>query len=262
MFDATEIRNACCIELVEAHDELESTNDRALELVRTNQVTESALIVARIQNAGRGQRARTWWSNEKSLTFTWVKNVNTKRFPSNSTRILPMATANIVADAVESLTDISDIKIKWPNDVVVKDRKLAGILIETVNLGDELCLVVGIGVNVNQNEIPPANADVFFRPTSIRMETDKKTSPQSLLISITQRLDQEVNRRMNCSEFSTDHFNRRLAYLNESVKIERANGESLSGKCLGVALDGSVTIQSGESVKSIYSGTLRPIRKN
>ena len=270
MFDATEIRNACSIEHVEVHEELASTNDRALELVRSNKVSDSAIIVARMQSAGRGQRARSWWSSDESLTFTWIKKFDSKGVIKDSSGILPIVTAIAVATAIESLTDFSSIKIKWPNDVLVANRKLAGILIETVNLGTELALVVGIGVNVNHAQFPEVDSQsgsgvgACFPPTSIRLETGKEAPLQSLLIMIIQRLSSELDKLSNPdnSEIIAERCNQRLAFMNEPVVAETANGETVSGKCMGVSTDGSLTVQTEEAITSIHSGTLRPAHSN
>jgi BirA family biotin operon repressor/biotin-[acetyl-CoA-carboxylase] ligase len=127
---------------------LASTNDLALEWLRSGQAAAGDVLVAEEQLAGRGRPGRVWHSAKGALLFTAVLPFRPERVGWTS------LTAGIaVAEAVRSLD--APAGVKWPNDVVLEGRKLAGILAETTATTSPPChiLAVGIGVNVT-NPLP------------------------------------------------------------------------------------------------------------
>ncbi|MFO7650523.1 MAG: biotin--[acetyl-CoA-carboxylase] ligase [bacterium] len=123
-------------------DTVTSTNDRAFELASSR---EPALVVARRQTKGRGRFRREWFSDEGSLTFSLLQFPTDPAQLDAITNVIGLALARALATA----TGVEP-RIRWPNDITVKDRKLCGILCER----RRDAVAIGVGLNVNQAAFP------------------------------------------------------------------------------------------------------------
>ncbi len=144
--------------------ECHSTNTLAMELSQRGSAAEGAIIITDNQYSGRGQRGNQWISEPgMNLTFSLILKPTFLK-PDQQFR-LTMVISLAVADYVKStITDL--VRIKWPNDILVGDRKICGILIENSLSGDTIQFaVVGIGLNVNQGLFSTPNS------TSLLVET-------------------------------------------------------------------------------------------
>lgn len=154
-------------------DEVDSTNSYASRLLFDEQVIEGTAIMAQFQNAGKGQRTAVWESEKgKNLTVSYILY---PRFltPENHfelNQILSLA----VKECLQTLTE-SEIKIKWPNDIMADDKKIAGILAENNIGGNQIkTTIAGFGININQtvfNRYDPA-------ATSLKLIENKNFDPK------------------------------------------------------------------------------------
>lgn len=146
--------------------ETDSTNNYARELLRDSRPPEGTLITAVKQTAGRGQAGTTWQAEAgKNLTLSFI--FYPEFLDASQQFFLNMAVSLAVKDFCESVTG-EECKIKWPNDIYCGDKKLGGILIENTIHGSSLSSsIVGIGLNVNQQEFDPAlpNPASFYQLT-------------------------------------------------------------------------------------------------
>ena len=188
---------------------LPSTNDVALDWMRSGRAEAGDVLVADEQTSGRGRMGRTWHSARGALLLTAV-------LPFTPDRVgwTALAAGTAVALAVRDLG--APAVVKWPNDVLLHDRKLAGVLTETAGRG---LVAVGIGMNV-RNPLPPDPAVAAgairladFLPdvtvaaaldaVLIRLEEhwDLLAAPDlSRLRSIWARLDTTAGRQVRCAE--------------------------------------------------------------
>src|SRR5436190_13637804 len=137
------------------YDSLDSTNTRGAALAATDDA-DGLVLIADVQTAGRGQYGRVWQSRPGgSLLMSVVL-----RPPAELRRpvVLTAWAAVSVAEAVLALTG-AQARIKWPNDLLVRGKKVCGILIEQTGTGGEVTTVAGIGLNLNQT------ADEFAQAT-------------------------------------------------------------------------------------------------
>jgi len=154
---------------VEWHDTIDTTMRRAAELARAG-CAAGTVVAARRQTAGLGRLGRAWDSRPGGLYFTMVLR------PRLDPAQLPVATLALglgVADALQTFAGVA-VDLRWPNDVLVKDRKLAGILAQW----QEGALLAGVGLNVNQRDWPPELAPAA---TSLVLETGVEHDPELLL---------------------------------------------------------------------------------
>lgn len=130
--------------------ECHSTNTLASELCQRTSTTEGTIVITDNQTKGRGQRGNTWLSDPfKNLTFSLILRPTFLKPADqfNLTMAISLALRDFLTHSI-----LGSVKIKWPNDLLVNDKKVCGILIENTITGEAIQYsVVGIGLNVNQD---------------------------------------------------------------------------------------------------------------
>lgn len=187
-------------------DRVSSTNAIAMKLLEEHSYPEGSLFVARHQFAGRGTGINTWESAPgKNLTFSMV--LFPDFLPVEKQFMLNKMVSLALHDFVSNLPLPAAISIKWPNDLYLDDKKLAGILINNIIQGDTLIRsIVGIGLNINQ--------DVFSsdapNPVSLRNLTGKEISLDRCLTELCEHLDRryEELRRGLFRQLDQDYLQR------------------------------------------------------
>lgn len=185
--------------------ETESTNHYLQILAQSEKLADETVVLTDIQTAGRGQMGNAWESEPyKNLTFSIL--YYPKQLPANQ----PFVIAELAALCVKRTLDkyVSNIKVKWPNDIYWNDKKICGILIEN-SLSEGLISqsVIGAGVNLNQEKFV-SNAT---NPVSLRQITGK-TYDRLEVLKVLQ---------------ATFHEIRKLLELNGSACVHREYEESL-----------------------------------
>jgi BirA family biotin operon repressor/biotin-[acetyl-CoA-carboxylase] ligase len=164
-------------------DQVESTMDAARAAALGNAPTRS-LFIADFQSAGRGRRGRVWQAppGQALLMSVLLRGPGPVAAPWRSTALASVS----IAEAIEVLLPLT-IAIKWPNDLMLDRRKVAGILAESASDGAQFVVVVGIGVNVN---VPPDELAVLGVPaTSLHLPSNEYVSRADLLIAFATRVD-------------------------------------------------------------------------
>jgi BirA family biotin operon repressor/biotin-[acetyl-CoA-carboxylase] ligase len=135
-------------------DAVESTNKTAAELIALSAASHGTVILARSQTAGRGQRGRVWQSGD-GLDLTLSIVLQPAGLRAEEQFSIAKLAALAVRDTVAAFVHGAEVRVKWPNDVLVERRKVAGILIECDLVGDLVrSAVVGVGLNVNSSDFP------------------------------------------------------------------------------------------------------------
>jgi len=168
--------------------QLTSTNDMAKELARKGAL-EGTVIVAGTQTHGRGRLEREWISPEGGLWFSII--LHPKANPRDAPKLtLTMSVA--VAKTINKLFDL-EAEIKWPNDVLIRGRKVCGILTETSTEGDALnFVVVGVGVNANFS-LKDFPAHLRRSVTTLKEELKKEIEREALLRSLLEETERYYN---------------------------------------------------------------------
>lgn len=211
-------------------DSISSTNSHMLELLsKFKPFDEGTVILADEQTQGRGQQGTHWESNKaENLTFSLYLCPSflevEKQF--NLSKIICLAIQKVIQSKVDS-----PVEIKWPNDVYVSSKKIAGILIETVLMNNILKhVVVGIGINVNQTYFK-SNTD---KATSLKLECGSSFDRLALLEEVLDAID-EYYQQLKNKELASIHDD----YLNKLLNLRQAryymvNGEKVLGKIIGI----------------------------
>ncbi len=217
------------------YDALASTNDTAAELPADDAGTA---VVADHQTAGRGQYGRAWLTRPGSalLLSVLVAPPNHLRRPV----VLTAWAAVGVAEAVRTLTGVQ-ARIKWPNDLLIRGKKVCGILIE-----QRAGTVVGIGLNLTQSAEEFAAAGLPDA-TSLALATGAVLDPRAAVAAVLRRLDEEYSRLVSGELVPLEaDWKWRVGLLGRHVTAVLADSESVSGRLRDLTFDG-VELEVGES---------------
>ncbi|HZZ76913.1 MAG TPA: biotin--[acetyl-CoA-carboxylase] ligase [Gemmataceae bacterium] len=243
---------------VHVHDRLDSTNTLALSLAHAPS-NHGLVVLAREQNAGRGQYGRTWHAPAGSSVL-----MSLLLFPPTPLRRPALLTAWAAVSVCEAVLKLANLqaKIKWPNDVLVRGKKICGILIEqrtTGNAESPLASVVGIGLNITQTaamfeqaQLPDAGALAMFAEQPLAFDEVAKT--------LIRELDaQYANLLAGDSATLESLWKWRLGLLGKMVLVEGIH-QTTRGRLVDVTLDGidldiggEIVRTSPESVRHIYA---------
>ena len=237
---------------IDVLDTVDSTN--TLMMARANAGGRSGdVIAAECQHSGRGRMGRSWQAGlGRSLTFSMLW-----RFQRGAAELagLSLAVGIAVLHALDAL-GAREIALKWPNDVLWRDRKLAGMLIEMH--GDALgpsAVVIGIGLNVRLSETLRSRIDqpCADLESACGRELDRNAVLGALLSHLVSVLDQ-----FEASGFAPlrDEWERHHAYQGRSVAVLLPMGRSEHGVCRGVANDGALLFETSAGVRSLHSGEI------
>lgn len=208
-----------------------STNDEIRVLAQAG-APDGLVLLAENQTAGRGRRGSTWFSATcESLAFSILVRPDQ---PKALWPRLALATGLAVAEAVQSFG--LETGIKWPNDVWLGRRKVAGILVEA---GQDFA-VVGIGLNVNSAEFPPEVAEIA---TSMRVEASREFSPAAVIREIITRFS--LRRLQLGSDFAhvVTAVNERCVLTGKRVTLHAADGPR-TGIVEGTAAGGELLLRT------------------
>jgi BirA family biotin operon repressor/biotin-[acetyl-CoA-carboxylase] ligase len=165
-----------------------STNDEAKHAAKQG-APSGATWVAEQQTSGRGRQGRRWVSPRgENLLFSVLVRV---ACPPSRLPPIALVAGLAVRDAVATAAPETQPKIKWPNDVLVDGKKLAGVLVEAISAGPRvLAVVIGIGVNVHTRDFPEELAD---RATSVALVSRRPADRAALLADVLAHLDRDLH---------------------------------------------------------------------
>ena len=226
-------------------DSLDSTNRYLLDEARRG-APEGLVAVADVQTAGRGRRGRGWMAPPGASLLVSV--LLRPALPPEQTPLVTMACGVAMVDAVARVAGFAP-GLKWPNDVVVGDRKLVGILVER----DDDAVVVGAGVNVEWQAFP---AELGETATACNLEAGHSVDRRELLDAFLAQLD----RRYADLDAVVVEYRARLATLGRRVRVERPDG-FLVGRAVGLGAAGQLQVEvDGGDVLEVHVGDVVHLR--
>ncbi|MHB8378790.1 MAG: biotin--[acetyl-CoA-carboxylase] ligase [Acidimicrobiales bacterium] len=236
---------------VEHFDEIDSTNSYVVKRVRDD-VAEGLVALADFQSSGRGRLDRAWSSPPRtSLLCSVLLRPN---LDASQLQLVVALVALATRTALERLCGLRP-QLKWPNDLVVGENKLAGLLAEVVETVDGFAVVVGLGVNLTY-EGPPG-----VRATSVRAETGVTIAPRALLDIVLEEI--EVRRpQLESKEGRVglrDEYTRALATIGQFVHVEQFNGAT-SGVARGVDDGGRLLVEIDGALQTFDVGDVVHVR--
>lgn len=246
---------------IELHDQIGSTNREAVSLAQAG-VEHGTVVLADSQSEGRGRLSRLWFSPPGVNLYCSIvirKAIHADRL-SEWLSWLPLTAALAVAEAVETVAATS-VVVKWPNDLLIAERKVGGILCESgTSTASGPFQVVGIGVNVNgeRNDFPQ---ELRETATSIRHETGRLVDRNRLLTQVLHEceacLDEYAHRG---SERLALAYQKRCITIGKTVKVMLADGEEFVGLAKTIDHDGSLTVISSSTASDRRLSHIRQLR--
>ncbi|MBI2373829.1 MAG: biotin--[acetyl-CoA-carboxylase] ligase [Deltaproteobacteria bacterium] len=241
-----ELRTRSFARALEVHDELSSTNDRARAWLVGNGPSGLA-VIARAQSKGRGRLGRTWSSApDAGLYVSFGVRVKAGRAPD-----LPLLAGLASARAIERSSG-AIVWLKWPNDLMSKERKkVGGVLIEASAKGEELEAVVGIGINLHSRGRPEALSSIA---TSLE---ELSTRGGADLVALFVALAEELEGGLDALELPVGRQRLHAAWTARAIGIgERVSVGEAEGVIIGLAEDGALVLETKDGRRKVYAGDL------
>jgi len=195
-------------------EETESTNSFILS--DKNDFPNGTVVFAENQTAGRGRLNRTWVSApEQNLTFSVLLTEISPLMPD--LHLVNFAASIAVANSISNLYQLPT-DLKWPNDVLVRNKKISGILVESVSSGSQVRkLALGIGVNVNQTIF---NGDYLIQPTTVKNELRESASREKFLAELLNNLEQGLLELAADKQAVIDEWKSKCSALHDKITIK------------------------------------------
>lgn len=214
---------------------------------------EGAVVVADQQTAGRGRRGHTWFSPSGSGLYVSVILMpgRARVDPMRATLLLTLAAGVALAEGVEAETGLH-VHLKWPNDLYVGRRKLAGILAEGSGRAATDAIVLGYGINLRPMAYPPEIAD---RATSLESELGREIDRHGMLvatlIALARRYDDLLEGRFDAI---LDAWRWRAPAANGARVTWNTPSGQQSGVTSGIDDNGALLVKVGDALERIVAG--------
>ena len=248
--DFSRLRRETWLKHVESHESIPSTNDRAISLAAETGLPCPALIIAERQTAGRGRGAHRWESGPGALTFSLILDRPTS-LPRERTPLVSLVVGMATREAIAGVAPRAPVQVKWPNDVYLAGKKVAGILTEITTAAPDR-LIVGIGINGN-NSLENAPLEIQRRGISLVDHLKTLIEPTELLIRLLVELELGFVKLAETGTIDVDHWQAHCLLTGREISL-RAGSLLHTGRCRGVNSDGALQLDNGDEVFSVYTG--------
>ena len=237
-------------------DEVGSTNDHAKRMAMEGESGALPVVIrADRQTSGRGRGANAWWSDGGSLTFSVLLDPRERGLEDRQTPLTSLAAAVAVAEAVSGWVDRGVIAIRWPNDVEIDGRKVAGILPEGVNTPKGARLVIGIGLNV-RSRLDEAPDDVRAMAAALEEFSDRRLGAEdqeAIFEGVLEQLEGAIDRLGRDDPTLAEAWADRDQLLGKAIRLD-VGGAIVEGVGQGIGPDGGLRIMEAGVVRTVYGG--------
>jgi len=227
-------------------DTVDSTQTVAFALAERG-AADRTVVVADQQAAGRGRRGRIWQAPPRTSLLASI--LVRSRLPQTLLATLSPTTAVATAEALSRVAPLAP-RLKWPNDVLVGGRKIAGILLESRSIASaEPILVIGVGINLGQREFP---LELAGRATSVALETGHPVDRDTLLAALLEEFD-TWRARLEGEGFGS--VRERWKSLSDTIG-RHVTVDGISGTATDLDGDGALLIDAGNGVRRVIAGEI------
>ena len=236
-------------------DVLDSTQNFAIELA-SKKIEDGTLVISEKQTHGRGRLDRSWVSPSGGI---WLSLILHPKFEISVSTLFPLITSLALAIAIEKTLKIKP-KLKWPNDLTINDKKVAGILVDaSIESGMIDYLVLGVGINfkINPLEIEKMikQTENYYGVTSL-LKKNENTNP----IKLVQRFLLELEKLYQISlkkdlKYIIKEWTKRSSTIGKPISIKLPD-EKVSGRALRIDDDGALVISNKDKTRRIIVGDI------
>ena len=205
----------------------------------TNQeIDDFTTVYTQNQFKGRGRTAKQWISEpNKNIALSLFKRF--KKTELEHIFLLNVIVSISILELLEKY-QVKNVKVKWPNDIMVKNKKISGVLIENkIKKNNSINSVMGIGINVNQQNFPD-----FLSATSIINEISSVTDIDLLANELAVIIESNFKFLKSNSKLYLDHYNKKLHNKNQTVRFKNNIGKIEVGKIVKVDFRGNLMIMN------------------
>ena len=233
------------------YPETDTTNER-IRLLALEGAAEGTLAVAEMQTAGRGRRGRAWEAPAES--GIWMSLLLRPNIPPVQASVLTLLTGIAIAEAVEEVTGM-DVGIKWPNDILLKGKKLVGILTEMdCDMESIHSVTVGMGINVNTKAFPQ---DLQEIATSLYLATGREWSRAELVGCVLKHFEALYEEFLEKGGVFAPFKERyRAKCLNIGKEVRVIGGETYLATALDITPEGELIVKRKDNGEEevVFSG--------
>ena len=241
-------------------DSVDSTQNQAMKMVNESK-KEGIIIIAEKQTGGRGRSGRKWISPKGGIWFSIILH---PKFDISNTTLFPIASSLALSIAIQKTCKVST-ELKWPNDLTIKGKKLAGMLIDASfesNKIENLVLGVGINFNVNVKEIENElkKTPNFYGVSSLNDQKNKSTQIeliQSFLLEL-EKVYEELNK--NQIKKTIAEWTKRSSTIGKKVEMNTLDGK-ITGKAIKIDEDGGLIIKNKDKTSKVFAGDIIHLSK-
>lgn len=272
VWNADRLRASTFVAHVELHDQLDSTNDRALALANDPNVELPCLVIADRQTQGRGRGGNLWWSSAGALTCSLLLELDAEHLPTSRWPEMSLTVGSSVCAALSRRLPGEDVRLKWPNDVYLRGAKVCGVLVEVPHTGFGMRdtgsgpvpasriahhasrVVIGIGVNVN-NSVEGAPDEVRQRAIAL-CDVGGAQPVGEVLIDILREFARQLQQLGSDPEATRTLWRRFDLLTGQTVTIDEGV-RPLTGTCVGIEDDGALLLQTESGPRRCYGGVVQ-----
>lgn len=225
---------------------IDSTNNYAMKLIDADKAGHGLVVTAETQTGGRGQRGRTWLDTPgQSLLMSLIVCPG---FPLQQQFIFNAAVTVAIANVLQKLDPMGKVQIKWPNDIIITDKKAGGILIENVIRGNNWSYsVIGLGINVFQQSFP----DSLPYATSLQIGLGTTSPLPTLAAAIRDGVLDALQDPPNETKHMND-YNAKL-YKKGETQLFSNNDGRWTATLFGAAADGTLRVRLSDGTIVNYT---------
>jgi BirA family biotin operon repressor/biotin-[acetyl-CoA-carboxylase] ligase len=240
---------------IEVLDETPSTNAVVVERALAG-AAEGLVVVADHQTAGRGRLDRSWETPPgTALTFSLLLRPTV---PTRSWPWLPLLTGYAVDKALKARG--LDAGVKWPNDVLIGDRKVAGILVERIDTPDGPAAVVGVGLNTSMTEAELPVPEATSLSIESGEEPDRTDVFFEVLASIREAYDAwQAGGDLNGMRVA-ESYAKACVTVGQDVRVDLPDGSTLEGRATGIDPTGQLVVATAEGDRAVGAGDVVHVR--
>jgi len=242
-----ELKDSSVGSSVLVYRQVDSTNEHAKRLLIEGEIGKGTVIVADEQLMGKGRLGRVWQSPPG--VGLWMTVVLEPKIPAGKFVWINFLTAVVLAEIMEEVLQKS-VELKWPNDVLIGRKKVSGILLETVTVSQRLFLMVGIGINVNQESFP---AEIHEKATSLLLEGKVRLNRAELFLQIVRKLGTRLD---DLDDRIISTWKNYAKFLGNKVRVFQSD-RVIEGIAVDIDKHGALILDSAGQRTPIYAGDVQ-----
>ena len=234
-------------------EEIDSTQNFAQQIA-LDKKENGTIVIAERQTAGRGRLDRKWTSPKGGMWFSLIIH---PKFDVSTSTLVPIAGAVALAKSIKTTLDV-DVSVKWPNDITLDGKKVAGMLVDAsfqANNIDYLILGIGINFDIDSKKIEKrlSKSPNFYGIDSLRKKDDD-TPPKILLREFLVQFE-KILTQLNKGEKTkiVKEWTKKADNIGKKISINTSDGK-ISGISQGIDNDGAIKLKTSKGVKKIFVG--------